>query len=86
MSEAEHDPEDVKRSTEADYLTFVAGEDTIHVQGVVDGETVFFAEPEAKRSEPVIRAAMRTWGRRAFPELADEANGDRDDGNGGAFQ
>lgn len=63
------------------YLAVEKHGSNMRVYAVVDGEQVFFAEPDAKRSDPVIRAAVRTFGRRAWPELA---NDEADDG--GAFQ
>lgn len=66
------------------YLTFEKHGSTVVIGAVVDGEEVFYANPDAKRCWPVIKGALRTFGRRAWPELTSEDVADEN--GGGAFQ
>lgn len=46
----------------------------VEIWAIVDGEQVFHAKPPAPYSWRVIGAAVRTWVRRAFPDVLDNGS------------
>lgn len=73
------------KQDEPDHLTFKKDGDVVQIWAMVDGETVFHATPDVKRSTPVSKAAMRTFARRAWPEIAEQMDNAEPE-NGGAFR